>query len=70
MPNELKPCPFCGGAARLYHTEHTNLNNRKHYFNCEKCGTYFLFYTNTKYISQEQTEQEAIEAWNRRIDNA
>ena len=56
---EMKPCPFCGGEARLtYSTD----NHRQPYVTCDTpkcpgCNTYQWHY---------HTEAEAIEAWNHR----
>ena len=70
--SELKPCPFCGG-------EDIGLNKRtkenfvfcngefkrqtrseRYQIKCRSCpcGTYFAFYP-----------EDAIEAWNRRVEN-
>lgn len=60
MKNELKPCPFCGSEARLtYSTD----NHRQPYVTCDTpkcpgCNPYQWHY---------HTEEEAIEAWNRRF---
>lgn len=48
--SELKPCPFCGGEAKLY-------SGRIKYVFCKEC-----FATN----EDVKTESEAIEAWNTR----
>ena len=56
---ELKPCPFCGGEARL---------QRKvvgYYVICKKCGCRTPYYQ-YQYAPIEVKKQEAIEAWNRR----
>lgn len=60
---ELKPCPFCGGNAKL--VDHTFWNDTTKSFSyksygvmCRHCGVQgFQFY---------ETEEEAINAWNRR----
>ena len=59
---ELKPCPFCGGEAKIF--ENGEERKSKYYFvdvlckdmNCRGCSS-CLEYRN---------KQEAIEAWNRR----
>ena len=63
---ELKPCPFCGGDAEI---RHTNDNHNKPYvackFGCFKkppCPVSHLITWDYK------TEEEAVEAWNRRYD--
>lgn len=54
--SELKPCPFCGGRAKIEKIQVTG-NYR---VSCEKCpvtvGRYWYF-----------EESKAIEAWNRRV---
>lgn len=60
---DLKPCPFCGGEARML-----KMNGfKRSFFNhivkrptCTKCyATMFVWFD----------EDTAIEAWNRRADN-
>ena len=61
MFEKLKPCPFCGGEARLtYSTD----NHHQPYVTCDTpkcpgCNGYQWHY---------HTEAEAIEAWNRRAE--
>ena len=65
MPNELKPCPFCGGKAKLYSQKVAGGYDYSYVF-CESCkiGT-------KKYeVSPEYcANDKATEAWNRRADN-
>ena len=58
---ELKPCPFCGGEAKM----HKRLNAPYHAAVCKdtKCSGHNLY---VLYWS----EAEAIEAWNRRVGEA
>ena len=56
MPNELKPCPFCGSK----HIETKYLCFRP-FIICYKCHAQIPCYNNYK---------QAKEAWNRRADNA
>lgn len=53
--SELKPCPFCGGEARLSHA------GAKHIIFCPNC---VRLPADGGYINQEQ----AIAAWNNRPD--
>lgn len=63
MPNELKPCPFCGSKAqrltRLPFYQMPRFKGRRAIVCCN-CGVFM--YGNT--------EDEAEELWNRRSDNA
>ena len=52
--NELKSCPFCGGEAYFIGESPT--------IKCKNCRVYLLF-------NPIMSKQEAIEAWNRRVDN-
>lgn len=52
---ELRPCPFCGGEAKL-----VRANNSWHKVICCKC-------TGSAGSWRTVTRQEAIEAWNRRV---
>ena len=70
MMAELKPCPFCGGEARMkygkynllgaYGTEETARKWAGVW--CVKCG---IEQPIRKYVTKEQ----AIEAWNRRAED-
>ena len=58
---ELKPCPFCGGKARLF----VNVGVR---VVCTRC------YVSTRVLKDElESDSSAVElsveAWNRRVDN-
>ena len=65
MPNELKPCPFCGGKAEIYNEGGFGLP--KCYVQCEKCKARTYVYVNTK--GNFKYMKCAIKAWNRRADN-
>lgn len=54
MPNELKPCPFCG-SKRIHLVDASELGNN--WVRCDNCETEGPCHL---------TEQNAIEAWNRR----
>ena len=54
---ELKPCPFCGGKARIGHSPNCN----DFWIICREGATYY-----PKDMSRKYTESEAIEAWNTR----
>ena len=62
--DELKPCPFCGEASAIVvPTQLIKSGNEyaqgDHYIHCECCGTDG---------PPEPSEEEAIEAWNRRAE--
>ena len=62
MPNELKPCPFCGGSAIFYSYDPFDGyqgNNTMYAVECTKCVA------TVKGI----TEEIAKSKWNRRTDN-
>ena len=53
---KLKPCPFCGCEAKIVH-----YSPYRYYVQCVVCGAGTLSMLN---------EETAINAWNRRADNA
>ena len=57
---ELKSCSFCGGKVRRV-IELMGLN----FFKCKKCGAVVSF--DNDYYNTHQNE--AIEAWNRRVND-
>ena len=63
--DKLKPCPFCGGKAKL-NTNSSRITSFAYCY-CRKClaSGHFAYDEkgNGKYIF------EAIEAWNRRVEN-
>lgn len=54
MPNNLKPCPFCGGKAKIFMT----MGKSGYGVECENNCIFFF--------GQFVTCKHAIEAWNRR----
>lgn len=61
MTTKLKPCPFCGGEARISKrllTSHIG-SDMKPFVICKECLGRSAYLDN---------EQEAIEVWNRRVD--
>lgn len=57
---ELKPCPFCGSKATLH--------ERTDGFYVD-CASQYRFCTVLPSTWIYKTEEDAIEAWNRRVDN-
>ena len=63
--SELKPCPFCGGEAEM--------GRRHSCYDKWEPSDYIPRCKDTKCMGRTtrrfKTEQAAIEAWNRRVDN-
>lgn len=64
---ELKPCPFCGGEAKIATTVSKSVPSKPRcYVYCEKC------FTATQYFNDEKYDggfiDKAAEAWNRRAE--
>jgi len=55
MKTRLKPCPFCGGAAKLSETDFDGF-----FVFCESCRASFF----------EVTKKKSVDAWNRRAETA
>ena len=51
---KLKPCPFCGGEAEIFVSDITD----RALVYCRGCDAQ---------IKMQQNEQEAVEAWNKRV---
>lgn len=60
MKNKLKPCPFCGGKAKIYHVKSSMYNF--HWLECIECG-HSIGTSDGCNLSKD----EIIKAWNRRI---
>lgn len=58
---ELKPCPFCGGKVKVRYKMPMN------WIECKRCNCSMV---QVDSYAQRDREQELIEAWNRRADNA
>jgi len=65
MTDELKSCPFCGGEA-----EHKMYLWGNHSETGEPIWCYYIFCIRCDSMTDNifRTKQEAIEAWNRRIE--
>lgn len=62
---ELKPCPFCGGEARI-------LVVKKGYKSIIECTTHYCGFMRHSYNNGDTDEHAALRlttAWNRRADN-
>ena len=71
MPNELKPCPFCGGKASMSQGVSVELEKynkgQYEYASCEECGARTTRFFAWAYGSK--TRDMAILAWNRRAND-
>lgn len=61
---ELKPCPFCGGEARLHHG--ANGINQTSFVMCDRCR---VRNEGTEISTLYSSDEKAIDAWNRRADD-
>lgn len=63
---ELKPCPFCGGEAKIQH-EYSRESGDWYAVDClnKKCPMEIVIVT----TGWRPTEAEAVEAWNRRAND-
>jgi len=62
----LKPCPFCGGEARL--KKHQRLE-QTWYVQCSKCGIRTIYSTQAPYESWKDAMKCAVNQWNARVEN-
>ena len=60
---ELKPCPFCGGIPTdpFYYDPYDGYQGDLH--------SYIIRCTNCRAEIEKRTEEQAIEAWNRRAED-
>lgn len=79
MPNELKPCPFCGGEAEI--KPNSIYTEKGLLIHCKKCNVhtitvlYECTYTQydgkaNVYVTKQMAEERVTKMWNRRADNA
>lgn len=59
MSEELKPCPFCGGAPRIKHLITAGIRTHSR-IECTNC------HIKTDYYVHEFSERNVIKVWNRR----
>ena len=60
---ELKPCPCCGGTAKMCYMEYNCTEDALYWVKCQKCG----LQTRTYHI-YGYTKEDVIRDWNRRYD--
>ena len=63
MPEELKPCPFCGGKAHIFENDYGECNFEIYYTIGCKTDDCFLYMGADNFYD---TKELAIEAWNKR----
>ena len=61
--DELKTCPFCGGNAKLRHTEGSSIYGKTAFVVCLHCEAISKMIPMSFIYS---ADEKAIEAWNRR----
>lgn len=79
---ELKPCPFCGGKAKIYDYAPREYSNSSklavdfavsHTIKCDNCGIGFTHESqfgliNGQIVFVENGYEECIKTWNRRAE--
>ena len=57
--SELKPCPFCGGEAKIgrFMALHT--------VGCKECLAMMV----SEFLDKTWSKEKAVEAWNRRVED-
>ena len=63
---ELKPCPFCGGKAEVFSDVTFKAETGEKIAEIK----FFAWCTDCPALVSGDTENEAIDAWNRRTNNA
>ena len=67
MADKLKPCPFCGGEARLKKCSWISKEwGQQIYIQCHKCGCRTINFRQYPFESKEDFYQNAIDTWNSR----
>ncbi|MGR0482067.1 MAG: Lar family restriction alleviation protein [Candidatus Electronema sp. V4] len=65
--SELKPCPFCGGSAKLSKYDFSNMNYLKSFFVYPSGFFYSVTCPACQISFTDKTLQEASCKWNRRV---
>jgi Lar family restriction alleviation protein len=69
MSDELKPCPFCGGKAEMRDARKFLVVSKFSYIIPYSVGCSNKKCDVKPYTEYSSTEQEAIDAWNRRAND-
>ena len=67
--NEFKPCPFCGGKAKIDKIRHSGGFGEGYdnwLIKCEECPAKMEIAADNFYEREYYTEEEAIAMWNNR----
>ncbi len=70
--DKLKPCPFCGGSAKIeYDRETMGMGECPEvaFVICENCGCKTKNYYIGGYYGSKDNEKNAVKMWNRRTNN-
>lgn len=74
---ELKPCPFCGGKAILTDGKPKTFGTFEALVICKDCSASVVGVSSINFSTRKFEEngydiarEQAIKAWNRRVDNA
>lgn len=67
---ELKPCPFCGGEARLKHGKpyQQGKGKKSAFVQCRVCDAKTKTVFDLAYQAWQDMDKFAIERWNRRAE--
>lgn len=79
MKDKLKPCPFCGGKAKIVkYSQELPFSQEMNYFEvaCTKCGIrpfhteQVNLYDKSDYIEiEKKLISKVVKKWNRRVEN-
>ena len=65
--DDLKPCPFCGGEAKLKKGHKTSPEwGTQIYIQCHKCGCRTILFRQYPFESKADYYKHAIDTWNSR----
>lgn len=64
----LRPCPFCGGEAKLKHgfPRQQRSGIYQTLIQCKDCGCRTLVFRQLAYESRQDVDKQAVTTWNRR----
>jgi Lar family restriction alleviation protein len=67
--NDLTPCPFCGGYAKLLHgkPEQQRAGLRIAFVQCRSCHAKTRTFSQSAYEAVKDLDKLATDAWNKRI---